>query len=68
MPRSEYSDCNLFKTFSTSVFLEILLSIVSIAGLIDSSNIDNAIFGTGKFYREKQDNKKKIFIQILMKC
>ena len=24
------------------------------AGLIDSSNIDNAIFGTGKFYKEKQ--------------
>ena len=29
------------------------------AGLIDSSNIDNAIFGTGKFYREKQDDKKE---------
>ena len=29
------------------------------AGLIDSSNIDNAIFGTGKFYREKQDEKKE---------
>ena len=29
------------------------------AGLIDSTNIDNAIFGTGKFYREKQDNKKE---------
>ena len=28
------------------------------AGLIDSSNIDNAIFGTGKFYREKQEEKK----------
>ena len=28
------------------------------AGLIDSSNIDNAIFGTGKFYKEKQDDKK----------
>ncbi len=27
------------------------------AGLIDSSNIDNAIFGTGKFYKEKQDDK-----------
>jgi len=26
------------------------------AGLIDSSNIDNAIFGTGKFYKEKQEN------------
>ena len=25
------------------------------AGLIDSTNIDNAIFGTGKFYKEKQD-------------
>ena len=29
------------------------------AGLIDNSNIDNAIFGTGKFYKEKQDNKKE---------
>ncbi len=28
-------------------------------GLIDSTNIDNAIFGTGKFYREKQDGKKE---------
>ena len=27
------------------------------AGLIDSTNIDNAIFGTGKFYKEKQDDK-----------
>ena len=29
------------------------------AGLIDSTNIDNAIFGTGKFYRENQENKKE---------
>ncbi len=29
------------------------------AGLIDSTNIDNAIFGTGKFYKEKQDHKKE---------
>ena len=29
------------------------------AGLIDSTNIDNAIFGTGKFYKEKQDKKKE---------
>ena len=29
------------------------------AGLIDSTNIDNAIFGTGKFYKEKQDGKKE---------
>ena len=29
------------------------------AGLIDSTNIDNAIFGTGKFYKEKQDVKKE---------
>ena len=26
--------------------------------LIDNTNIDSAIFGTGKFYREKQDDKK----------
>ena len=29
------------------------------AGLIDSVNIDNAIFGTGKFYKEKQQEKKE---------
>ena len=29
------------------------------AGLIDSTNIDASIFGTGKFYKEKQDNKKE---------
>ena len=29
------------------------------AGLIDNSNIDNAIFGTGKFYKEKQDDTKE---------
>ena len=26
--------------------------------MIDSTNIDSSIFGTGKFYKEKQDNKK----------
>ena len=29
------------------------------AGLIDSANIDNAIFGTGKFYKEKLQEKKE---------
>jgi len=29
------------------------------AGLIDSANIDNTIFGTGKFYKEKQQEKKE---------
>ena len=29
------------------------------AGLIDSSSVDNAIFGTGKFYKEKQEDKKE---------
>ena len=29
------------------------------AGLIDSANIDASIFGTGKFYKEKQDDKKE---------
>ena len=29
------------------------------AGLIDSKSVDNAIFGTGKFYKEKQDEKKE---------
>ena len=29
------------------------------AGLIDTTSIDNAIFGTGKFYKEKQIEKKE---------
>ena len=29
------------------------------AGLIDSTNVDNSIFGTGKFYKEKQQEKKE---------
>tara|TARA_Y100000590_G_scaffold402555_1_gene488399 strand:+ start:459 stop:1151 length:693 start_codon:yes stop_codon:yes gene_type:complete len=29
------------------------------AGLIDATNIDASIFGTGKFYKEKQDDKKE---------
>tara|TARA_B100000965_G_scaffold54303_1_gene40806 strand:- start:282 stop:971 length:690 start_codon:yes stop_codon:yes gene_type:complete len=29
------------------------------AGLIDNSNIDSSIFGTGKFYKEKQVDKKE---------
>ena len=29
------------------------------AGLIDSTNIDSTIFGTGKFYKEKQQEKKE---------
>ena len=29
------------------------------AGLIDTSSIDDAIFGTGKFYKEKQDEKNE---------
>jgi segregation and condensation protein B len=28
------------------------------AGLIDNTNIDESIFGTGKFYKEKQEEKK----------
>ena len=29
------------------------------AGLIDTTNVDASIFGTGKFYKEKQDDKKE---------
>ena len=29
------------------------------AGLIDNTNIDGTIFGTGKFYKEKQEEKKE---------
>ena len=29
------------------------------AGLIDSTSIDASVFGTGKFYKEKQEEKKE---------
>ena len=29
------------------------------AGLIDSTELDSSIFGTGKFYKEEQENKKE---------
>ena len=29
------------------------------AGLIDSNSIDSSVFGTGKFYKEKQEKDKK---------
>ena len=35
---------------------------LSSAGLIDNTNIDSSIFGTGKFYRENKMKKKKIYI------
>ena len=32
---------------------------LGIAGLIDTTNVDSNIFGTGKFYKEKQEVKKE---------
>ena len=32
---------------------------LSSAGLIDAGSVDSSIFGTGKFYKEKQDEKKE---------
>ena len=32
---------------------------LGVAGLIDSANIDSTIFGTGKFYKEKLEDKKE---------
>ena len=32
---------------------------LSSAGLIDNSNVDTSIFGTGKFYKEQKDEKKE---------
>ena len=29
------------------------------AGLIDSTNVDTSIFGTGKFFKEQNDEKKE---------
>ena len=34
---------------------------LSSAGLIDSSSVESSIFGTGKFYKEKQEEKKENF-------
>jgi segregation and condensation protein B len=32
---------------------------LSSAGLIDGSSVESSIFGTGKFYKEKQEEKKE---------
>jgi len=32
---------------------------LGLAGLIDTAELDSSIFGTGKFYKEKQENKKE---------
>ena len=32
---------------------------LSSAGLIDNSSVESSIFGTGKFYKEKQEEKKE---------
>ena len=32
---------------------------LSAAGLIDGSSVESSIFGTGKFYKEKQEEKKE---------
>ena len=38
---------------------------LGLAGLIDTSSVDESIFGTGKFFKEKQEDKKeKIYSEI----
>ncbi len=32
---------------------------LGVAGLIDTTSVDSSIFGTGKFYKEKQEEKKE---------
>ena len=34
------------------------------AGLIDSSNVDSSIFGTGKFFKEQDEKKENIYSNI----
>ena len=34
------------------------------AGLIDTSNLDSSIFGTGKFYKEQEEKKENIYTDI----
>ena len=36
------------------------------AGLIDSSSVDNAIFGTSKFFKEKQEEKKAYLERLVL--
>ena len=36
-----------------------VFSRIHAAGLIDTQSIDSTIFGTGKFYKEKQEKKKE---------
>ena len=35
------------------------VEVLTSAGLIDNANVDTSIFGTGKFYKEKMDEKKE---------
>ena len=42
---------------SKSKIFDLILLII--CSLKSPPNIDNAIFGTGKFYKEKQDDKKE---------
>ena len=39
--------------------LKVSFSKLTSAGLIDGGNIDNSIFGTGKFFKEQSDQKKE---------
>ena len=34
------------------------------AGLIDTTNVDSTIFGTGKFYKEQEEKKENIYSDI----
>ena len=50
--------------FFTSTLLKTIPKLGS-AGLIDTSALDSTIFGTGKFYKEKQvDIKENIYSDI----
>ena len=56
----QYVTTDDFKSFNLQKLSDLpTVDELGAAGLIDSSNIDNAIFGTGKFYKEKQDNKNE---------
>ena len=62
IPLCEYSDCNLNSTFSTSVFLEILFSIVSISkGSAAAKTIASISFSI-------EDNLVGKFINIQSRC
>ena len=59
----QYVSTDDFYALKLQNYLTFLL-MVSVAGLIDTSSVDSAIFGTGKFYKENKMKKEDIYSNI----